>query len=170
MIPLNLYLETATIEEAYAAIDEYGKAIKELAAVNIFPGDLLLKNFGVTRLRRVVFYDYDEIGFLTDYNFREIPEARDEFEEFSAQPYFHVGPNDIFPEEFVRFLIGDRKLKAIFLELHGDLFNFKFWRDTQKQIEKGEFIDVYPYRKSLRFKTYSRQVFALPAAEAEIVS
>lgn len=152
MIPLNLYLETATETEARAAIDEYGKAIKELAAVNIFPGDLLLKNFGVTRLKRVVFYDYDEIGFLTGYNFREIPEARDEFEEFSAQPFFHVGPNDIFPEEFIRFLIGDRKLKAIFLELHGDLYNFQFWRNTQKHIEQGELIDVYPYREALRFK------------------
>lgn len=161
MIPLNLYLqnEHTSVEQAYAAINEYGKAIKELASVNIFPGDLLLKNFGVTRLKRVVFYDYDEIGFLTDYNFREIPEARDDFDEFSSEPYFHVGPNDIFPEEFMRFLIGDRKLKSIFLELHGDLFAIKFWRGMQKKIKNRELIDIYPYSEQLRFKNlYAEEI------------
>ncbi|MEL7021898.1 MAG: bifunctional isocitrate dehydrogenase kinase/phosphatase, partial [Bacteroidota bacterium] len=103
MTPLNIYLNNATLEEAEDAIIEYGKAIKQLAAANIFPGDMLLKNFGVTRLRRVVFYDYDEIGFLTDYNFRVIPEARTEEEEMSATPWYSVGENDIFPEEFRRF-------------------------------------------------------------------
>ena len=97
MTPLNLYLATANLEEAEEAIIEYGKAIKQLAAANIFPGDMLLKNFGVTRLRRVVFYDYDEIGFLTDYNFRVIPEALTEEEELSGTPWYSVGDNDIFP-------------------------------------------------------------------------
>ena len=151
MIPLNIYLEDATEKEAREVIDEYGNAIKELAAVNIFPGDMLLKNFGVTRLKRVVFYDYDEIGFLTDYNFRRIPEARDDFDEFSREPYFHVSPNDIFPEEFTRFLIGDKKIRKIFLELHGDLFDIVFWRDMQERLKRGEVIDVYPYNESLRF-------------------
>ncbi len=158
MTPLNIYLESASAAERDAAIDEYGKAIKELASVNIFPGDLLLKNFGVTRLRRIVFYDYDEIGFLTEYNFREIPEPRDEYETLSAEPYFHVGPNDIFPEEFVQFLFPNREWKSIFQKLHGDLYGIKFWRSTQKKIKRGILIDFYPYEDGLRFKNrYGRR-------------
>jgi isocitrate dehydrogenase kinase/phosphatase len=108
MIPLNLYLSKASHEDA----------IKQLAAANIFPGDMLLKNFGVTRMKRVVFYDYDEIVMLTDCNFRIIPEARDDFEELSSDPWYSVGENDIFPEEFKRFLIGDPRVKALFFKLH----------------------------------------------------
>ena len=151
MIPLNLYLETASISEAHEVIGEYGKAIKQLAAVNIFPGDMLLKNFGVTRLKRVVFYDYDEIGFLTDYNFRLIPEPRDEFEEMSATPYYHVGVNDIFPEEFPRFLIGNAELRDIFFKLHGDLYSVQYWHQVQAQLRRKEILEVYPYRDSERF-------------------
>ncbi len=151
MIPLNLYLETASKEDAEDVIAEYGNAIKQLAAVNIFPGDMLLKNFGVTRLKRVVFYDYDEIGFLTDYNFRVIPEPRDEYEEMSATPYYHVGPNDIFPEEFPRFLIGNPEMREIFFRLHGDLYSVKYWRGVQAQLRRKEIIDVYPYRDVQRF-------------------
>mgnify|MGYP005666435045 CR=1 FL=1 len=152
MVPLNLFLEKCTLEEAEEVINEYGKAIKQMAAVNIFPGDMLLKNFGVTRLNRVVFYDYDEIGFLTDYNFRIIPEPRDEYEEMSSEPYYHIGPNDVFPEEFPRFLIGNPEIRAIFHRLHGNLYSVKFWRDTQKHLRQGEIMDVFPYRRRRRFK------------------
>ena len=100
MIPLNLYLQKATDEEVVDVMNDYGKAIKELAAANIFPGDMLLKNFGVTRHGRVVFYDYDEIQPLLECNFRRIPAPRDEFEEMADQPWYSVGPNDVFPEEF----------------------------------------------------------------------
>lgn len=151
MIPLNIYLESANIHEAEEAINEYGRAIKQLAAVNIFPGDMLLKNFGVTRLKRVVFYDYDEIGFLTDYNFRIMPEPRDDYEEMSAQPFYHVGENDIFPEEFLQFLIGKKEIREIFKRLHGDLFGVKFWKDMQERQRRKELIDVFPYQKKLRF-------------------
>lgn len=151
MVPLNLYLENADKQEAEKVIDDYGKAIKQLAAVNIFPGDMLLKNFGVTRLKRVVFYDYDEIGFLTDYKFRIIPEPRDEYEEMSSEPYFHVGPDDIFPEEFPRFLIGNPEIRAIFYKLHGDLYAVHFWKNMQAQLERGEMVDVFPYNSELRF-------------------
>ena len=152
MIPLNLFLEKATLEEAEEVIIEYGRAIKQLAAANIFPGDMLLKNFGVTRLKRVVFYDYDEIGFLTDYNFRIIPEARNEYEEMSSTPWYSVGENDVFPEEFRRFLIGRRDIREIFFKKHADLFDVKFWRTMQKRLKAGEIIDVFPYRQRLRFK------------------
>lgn len=152
MIPLNLYLEKASPQEAEEAIDEYGKAIKQMAAVNIFPGDMLLKNFGVTRLKRVVFYDYDEIGFLTDYNFRIIPEPRDHYDEMSSEPWYSVGLNDVFPEEFPRFLIGRSEIREIFFRIHGDLYNVKFWRGVQERLKQGEIFDVFPYRKQLRFK------------------
>ncbi len=157
MIPLNLYLETATPEEAEDVINEYGKAIKQLAAVNIFPGDMLLKNFGVTRLKRVVFYDYDEIGFLTDYNFRRIPEARDYYDELSSEPWYSVGPNDVFPEEFPRFLIGRKDIREIFYKLHGDLYDVTFWRKTQERLRGGEIFDVFPYQQRLRFKKMFRK-------------
>jgi isocitrate dehydrogenase kinase/phosphatase len=152
MYPLNLYLDEVSPQEAREAIKEYGKAIKQMAAVNIFPGDMLLKNFGVTRLNRVVFYDYDEIGFLTDYNFRYIPEARTEEEEMSGEPWYSVGPMDVFPEEFPRFLIGRADIRKMFYELHGDLYDVKFWVDVQKRLRKGEIMDVFPYRQRLRFK------------------
>lgn len=156
MVPLNLYLEKATVQEAEEVINEYGKAIKEMAAVNIFPGDMLLKNFGVTRLKRVVFYDYDEIGFLTDYNFRMIPPARDIDEEMSGEPWYSVGPMDVFPEEFPRFLIGRREIRELFQRLHGDLFTPKYWIDVQERLKRGEMVDVYPYRQRLRFSKVYR--------------
>lgn len=152
MTPLNLYLEAATLEEAEDVIIEYGRAIKQLAAANIFPGDMLLKNFGVTRLKRVVFYDYDEIGFLTDYNFRIIPEARNDYEEMSAGPWYSVGDMDVFPEEFRRFLIGRRDIRELFFKKHADLFDVKFWKTMQKRLKSGEMIDIFPYRQRLRFK------------------
>ncbi|MCB0596608.1 MAG: bifunctional isocitrate dehydrogenase kinase/phosphatase [Phaeodactylibacter sp.] len=157
MIPLNLYLETATPDQAEEVINEYGKAIKQLAAVNIFPGDMLLKNFGVTRLKRVVFYDYDEIGFLTDYNFRRIPEPRDYYDELSSEPWYSVGPNDVFPEEFPRFLIGRKDIRDIFYKLHGDLYDVTFWRKVQERLRNGEIFDVFPYRQRLRFKKMFRK-------------
>ncbi len=166
MIPLNLYLETATPEQAEEVINEYGKAIKQLAAVNIFPGDMLLKNFGVTRLKRVVFYDYDEIGFLTDYNFRRIPEPRDYYDELSSEPWYSVGPNDVFPEEFPRFLIGRQDIRELFYKLHGDLYEVTFWRGVQERLRRGEIFDVFPYRQRLRFrKMFRKSNAALPGGE-----
>jgi len=152
MIPLDVYLQAAGPQEAREAINEYGKAIKEMAAVNIFPGDMLLKNFGVTRLRRVVFYDYDEIGFLTDYKFRRIPPPRDPWDELSAEPYYHVGPNDIFPEEFQRFLVANEEHRQYLMELHPDLFAPDFWQRVQDLHRKGELATVYPYRRRRAFR------------------
>lgn len=151
MIPLNIYLEQANTEDAEHALDQYGLAIKELAGMNIFPGDLLIKNFGVTPLKRVVFYDYDEIGFLTDYHFRKIPQARYMDEEFMDGPWFSVGPNDIFPEEFRLFLVVKLDQRKRFEELHGDLFEPVFWQNCQAAIQRGEVITVFPYRISERF-------------------
>lgn len=165
MMPLNLFLQNASERDVVHALDEYGIAIKQLAAVNIFPGDMLLKNFGVTRLGRVIFYDYDEIGFLTDYRFRAIPKPRDVYEEMSAEPYFYVRENDIFPEEFPKFLFTDPHLLATFNAMHGEIFTPQFWCDVQRRLKSGELVDVLPYRPHLRFQNMF--LSPSPAAIAE---
>ena len=151
MTPLNLFVEKADPESLDNALDEYGNAIKQLAAANIFPGDMLLKNFGITRHGRVVFYDYDEICYLTDVNFRAIPEPRTPEEEMSAEVWYGVGPHDVFPEEFRRFLFGRPHIKRRFDELHGELFDPAYWKSLQCEIREGQVMDVYPYRRKKRF-------------------
>ena len=123
MTPLNLYLNTADADDIRHAIREYGDAIRQLAAANIFPGDFLFKNFGVTRQGRVVFYDYDELCYLTECNFREIPEAPYPEMEMSAEAWYTAGPDDVFPEEFATFLLTDPRIRKVFLELHRDLLD-----------------------------------------------
>ncbi|TKI06850.1 bifunctional isocitrate dehydrogenase kinase/phosphatase [Martelella alba] len=151
MTPLNLYLTQVEGRALHEAIEEYGNAIRQLAAANIFPGDMLMKNFGVTRHGRVVFYDYDEICYMTEMNFRNIPPPRDPADELAAEPWYSVGLNDVFPEEFRRFLCGNRRLLRLFEELHGDLFQANYWRDLQKRIREGHVEDVFAYRRSQRF-------------------
>ena len=134
-------------------MDEYGNAIKQLAAANIFPGDMLLKNFGVTRHGRVVFYDYDEICALTECNFRKIPEPRNEIEEMADRPWYTVNDNDVFPEEFRLFFSGNPKARAIFDELHSDLYDAEYWQSIQQEILDGKIIDLFPYRRKQRFRS-----------------
>ena len=150
--PLNLYLGGAAPDAAAEAVLDYGEAIKDLAATNIFPGDLLLKNFGVTRHGRVIFYDYDELCLVTDCNFRDMPRARDDEEEMQSEPWFYVGPSDIFPEEFMRFLGFRGRARDIFLEAHGDLLTADYWRRVWKRHLDGEVIDIFPYRQSKRLR------------------
>ena len=152
MQPLNLYLKDASDDEVDAVMLDYGNAIKELAAANIFPGDMLLKNFGVTRHGRVVFYDYDEIQPLTDINFRKIPPPRDEFEEMSGQPWYSVGPNDVFPEEFRLFFSGNARARKAFDQLHSDLYEASFWTNLQDKLRDGFVEDFFPYSAKLRFQ------------------
>ncbi|MFV0478804.1 MAG: bifunctional isocitrate dehydrogenase kinase/phosphatase [Parahaliea sp.] len=151
MTPLNLYLQSASEEQVAAVMDEYGNAIKQLAAANIFPGDMLLKNFGVTRHGRVVFYDYDEIQPLMDCNFRKIPEPRNEQEEMASTPWYNVGPNDIFPEEFRLFFSGNQRARKVFDAIHSDIYEVNFWHDLQDRIRQGHIEDFFPYRRKLRF-------------------
>lgn len=151
MTPLNIYLEHASDDEIRSAMDEYGNCIKQLAAANIFPGDMPLKNFGVTRHGRVVFYDYDEIATLTDCNFRKIPEPRNEQEEMQSGTWYTVGPDDIFPEEFRLFFSGNTKARKMFEQMHSDLYELSFWTDLQDQIRSGYVVDVFPYRRIKRF-------------------
>jgi isocitrate dehydrogenase kinase/phosphatase len=150
LTPLNLYVREADEDEAHDAVIDYGQAIKDLAATNIFPGDILLKNFGVTRHGRVVFYDYDELCLLTDCTFREMPQARTSDEELYAEPWFPVGENDVFPEELQTFLGLQPELARIFIREHGDLFRVAFWTQMQARHGAGEVIDILPYRESKR--------------------
>jgi isocitrate dehydrogenase kinase/phosphatase len=152
MTPLNIYIETASDDDLREALDEYGNAIKQLAGANIFPGDMLLKNFGITRHGRVVFYDYDEICYLTEVNFRRLPEPRTPEEEMSAEIWFSVAANDVFPEEFRHFLFGRRRIKQLFDELHGELFEPEYWQALQRDIRNGLVMDVFPYRRSKRLR------------------
>jgi isocitrate dehydrogenase kinase/phosphatase len=155
MTPLNLYLHDADEEQTHNVMDEYGNAIKQLAAANIFPGDMLLKNFGVTRHGRVVFYDYDELCALTDCNFRRIPAARNEEDELASTPWYSVRPHDIFPEEFRHFFSGNQRARQAFDTLHPEIYEPDFWLDMQRQINAGVVHDVFPYRKKQRFPAHA---------------
>jgi isocitrate dehydrogenase kinase/phosphatase len=151
MTPLNIYLERATDAEREHAIGEYGDALKELAAANIFAGDLLFKNFGVTRFGRVVFYDYDEIEYLVDCNFRRIPAPPPGWDEMSSDVWYPVGPKDIFPEEFATFLLTDAKTRACFMRQHADLLDPQWWQAMQREIRSGCPVEVLSYPAGVRF-------------------
>ncbi len=151
MVPLNIFLDKADDAQRDRAIEDYGLAIKQLAAANIFAGDLLFKNFGVTRYGRVVFYDYDEIDYLTNINFRRMPKPQTEEQELAAEPWYAVGPSDVFPEEFATFLLTDARVRACFMRHHADLLDAASWQATQQLIAAGEMQDVFPYAETLRF-------------------
>jgi isocitrate dehydrogenase kinase/phosphatase len=155
MEPLNLYLDRVGKEGRDDLMDqvvlEYGNAIRELAIANIFPGDMLWKNFGVARFGRVVFYDYDEIEHMTDCNFRRIPPAPNLEMEMSGEPWYSVGRNDVFPEEFASFLLTSPKIRQSFMKHHADLLDVSFWQEAQQSIRRGEVRDFFPYPESFRF-------------------
>jgi len=153
MVPLNLYLDRASPEELETAVIDYGNAIRDLAAANIFAGDMLWRNFGVTGSGRVVFYDYDEIEYLRDMNFRRFPSPPDADAELAAEPWYAVLHNDVFPEEIATFLLGDPRLREIFLRHHADLLEPEYWQAVQRRVETGELMDFFPYPESLRFRT-----------------
>ncbi|UCS92451.1 bifunctional isocitrate dehydrogenase kinase/phosphatase [Echinicola marina] len=154
LTPLNMYLEDCSLEDAKIVVEEYGNAILQLAKANIFPGDMMTKNFGVTRQKRVIFYDYDEIEFLTQMNFREKPKPRTFEEIYAASPWYEIAKNDVFPEDFRRFMIGRADVKPYFLDFHKDLFDPAHWRNIQKRIENGEFIHAFPYPDYMRFRPH----------------
>ena len=150
--PLNLFLRDAGPGAAEEAVLDYGNAIKDLAAADIFTGDMLLKNFGVTRNGRVICYDYDELCLLSECRFRRIPEPTTMDEEFAAEPWFHVGEQDIFPEEFRAFLVPPGRLRDAFLAAHGNLLETGFWQGVQRRLAAGEVVDVFPYRREARLQ------------------
>lgn len=149
--PLNLFMQQAKPAEKAAAVIDYGYALKELASANIFPGDMLYKNFGMTRFGRVIFYDYDEIEYMTDCNFRAIPPAPNPEFEMSGEVWYPVHKGDVFPEEFGPFLLGEPDVKQVFLQHHKDLLTPEFWQGKKALLEQGLFDDFYPYPQSVRF-------------------
>jgi isocitrate dehydrogenase kinase/phosphatase len=167
MIPLNIYLQESfdagpDNERAQAqlerAVIEYGNAIKDLVAANIFPGDMLWKNFGVTRHGKVVFYDYDEIEYITDCQFRRVPPPRNEEDEMSGEIWYTVGPKDVFPETFGPFLLGNPAVRAVFMKHHADLLDADFWQANKERIVRGHVHDVFPYDPSRRFSELRKPV------------
>jgi len=148
--PLNIFLAEAQDSSAISATCDYAQAIKDLASSNIFPGDLLTKNFGLTRRHRVVFYDYDELCFLTECNFRDLPQPKTYEEELAAEPWFTVRDNDIFPEEFLNFLAFPKAARKVLLDQHGELFRPDFWRAIQQNLRAGELPEIFPYTQERR--------------------
>ena len=160
MIPLNIYLqeafdvgvaEPAAQDQIERAVVEYGNAIKDLVAANIFPGDMLWKNFGITRHGKVVFYDYDEIEYITDCKFRKVPTPRNEEDEMSGEIWYSVGPKDVFPETFGPFLLGNDAVRSVFMKHHADLLEAGFWQTHKERIQAGHVFDVFPYEQDKRF-------------------
>jgi isocitrate dehydrogenase kinase/phosphatase len=161
MTPLNDFLASAEPRLAKRVIHDYGKAIRDLAGANIFPGDMMQKNFGVTRLNRVVFYDYDEICYMTDCRFRRLPPQTDHLDEMSDEPSFSIQEHDVFPETFGSFFFPDEQQRAIFLDRHADLVAPQYWRSVQQVILDGGQTDVFPYSRKQRF---ARLFSTCPAA------
>ena len=175
MTPLNLCLQQALDADEHDpqaqarlehAVFEYGNAIKELVAANIFPGDMLYKNFGVTRHGRVVFYDYDEIEYVTDCNFRKVPAPRCEEDELSGEVWYPVAKGDVFPETFAPFLLGNPRVREAFLRHHADLLTPEFWQEHQARIRRGEVLDFFPYGAHRRFEPDDGAPEAGPAPPA----
>ena len=145
MTPLNLYLRSASPEEATRAALDYGQCIRDLACTDIFPGDLLLKNFGVTRHGRVIFYDYDELCRVTDCNFRDLPQPDSLEDEMRAEAWFYVADNDVFPETFMRFLAFGELQREALLRFHAEILSARYWREVQQRLRAGELVEVLPY-------------------------
>jgi isocitrate dehydrogenase kinase/phosphatase len=156
--PLNLYLKEVEEEAARVAVIDYGNAIKDLAAADIFTGDMLLKNFGVTRNGRVICYDYDELCLLSECRFRRIPPPTSIDDEFAAEPWFHVGEQDVFPEEFKAFLVPPGRVRDDFLAAHANLMDIEFWRGVQRRLAAGEVVDVFPYPRDARLQRGKEEV------------
>jgi isocitrate dehydrogenase kinase/phosphatase len=168
MVPLNLFLQTGTDDDIDHGIKEYGDAVKELMQANIFPGDMLYKNFGVTRHGRVVFYDYDEIEYLTDCNIRAVPPPRNDEDEMSGEPWYTVGLHDIFPETYGTFLLGDPRVRQSFIRHHADFFDPALWQRHKDHILKGELPDFYPYERGVRFCNRYPERFAADTDAAAV--
>jgi isocitrate dehydrogenase kinase/phosphatase len=155
MIPLNIALETASDPEKARLMEDYGQSLKDMIAANIFPGDMLLKNFGVTRHGRVVFYDYDEVQYLLDVNFRKIPQTDNWDDLMSSEPWYPVNPGDVFPEQIATFVTPQPQLRELLFKAHPELLDADFWCLKQQKIKAGLVEDVFPYPLSQRFMQQS---------------
>ena len=152
MRPLNLFLAEANDEQINDAMLGYGTAIKQLIAADIFPGDMLLKNFGVTRHGRVIFYDYDEITYMDEVNFRVKPVAVTEEQIYAAEPWYSVEPGDMFPEELATFALANHKYRTAFMIHHAELLEASYWQQAQQNVAAGIVEDVFPYPAEMQFR------------------
>ena len=164
--PLDLYLREADADSARDAVVDYGQVLRDLAATNIFPGDMLLKNFGVSRHGRLIFYDYDELAPLSECRFRELPQSSDDEDTLAGEPWYYVGERDIFPEEFRTFLGLQGDLLQTFLAHHEELLGVAFWHRMQDVHRRGEVLDIYPYRASRRLRRGAADPDAAPDPSA----
>jgi isocitrate dehydrogenase kinase/phosphatase len=151
MLPLNLYLEQASFEQKQKMMADYGQALKDMIAANIFPGDMLLKNFGVTRHGRVIFYDYDEVQYLLDVNFRAIPKTDNYDDMLSNEPWYSVAPGDVFPEQITTYVTAQNDIRQMLIQSHPELMDAHYWQQKQQRIRDGIVEDVFPYPLSQRF-------------------
>lgn len=153
MLPLNLYLEQASYEQKVKMMADYGQALKDMIAANIFPGDMLLKNFGVTRHGRVIFYDYDEVQYLLDVNFRFIPKTDNYDDLLSNEPWYSVGPGDVFPEQITTYVTAQHDIRQMLIQSHPELMDAAYWQEKQQRIRDGIVEDVFPYPEHQRFQS-----------------
>jgi isocitrate dehydrogenase kinase/phosphatase len=153
MLPLNLYLEQASYEQKVKMMADYGQALKDMIAANIFPGDMLLKNFGVTRHGRVIFYDYDEVQYLLDVNFRFIPKTDNYDDMLSNEPWYSVGPGDVFPEQITTYVTAQNDIRQMLIQSHPELMDAGYWQQKQQRIRDGVVEDVFPYPQHQRFQS-----------------
>lgn len=148
--PLDLFVREAPADAARRALIDYGQAIKDLARSNIFPGDLLLKNFGVSRIGRVIFYDYDELGRVDEFRFRQMPEAAEGDETRAVEDWLSVRANDVFPVQFQRFLGVPDALRHTLIAAHPEIFDAAWWQALHDRFVAGDYADVPPYPASAR--------------------
>lgn len=160
MLPLNLYLEQASHEQKVKMMADYGQALKDMIAANIFPGDMLLKNFGVTRHGRVIFYDYDEVQYLLDVNFRTIPKTDNYDDLLSNEPWYSVGPGDVFPEQITTYVTAQNDIRQMLIQSHPELMDAQYWQQKQQRIRDGVVEDVFPYPQQQRFQFLYPQEYA----------
>jgi len=167
MLPFNIFIDHADDDMLARGVTSYGNAVKEMLAANIFPGDMLLKNFGVTRHNRVVFYDYDEVCRMDEIRIRAMPQPRTTDEEMASEPWFHVGDNDFFPQQFESFVASQPRFREKFLTRHAELLEPAYWKQVQDDIRRGKRRDVFPYQQHKRFCHRYRARCAALARRAE---
>jgi len=151
--PLDLHARERPEADALRAVIDYGQAVTDLARSGIFPGDLLLKNFGVSRHGRALFYDFDELCLLEEVRFRDLPQVREEDETRPLEDWLYARRDDVFPALFPNFLGLSPGLRGTLLEAHPGIFEAGWWRDVQARLRGGGYLDVPPYPAAARLPT-----------------
>lgn len=134
------------------AVDALGTFIKDLAAMGFFMGDCygLPFNTGLTHGFNVALFDFDDLGPLERYRFRETPPPPGEQDELLWNSevdgaWFSMAENDVLVDEWERFLGVPPELREYFRQRHGSLFTTEYWRDVQRRVAGGELHYVLPY-------------------------